>query len=60
MPTHGSWVSRSNFKTPVSLTGKELEIYTSLLGNLQYAPVYTRPDISTALNILGSAQANPT
>jgi hypothetical protein len=46
--------------TPVPLTGKELEIYPSLLGSLQYAAVCTRPDISTALNILGSAHANPT
>jgi hypothetical protein len=30
------------------------------LGSLQYAAVCTRPDVSTALSILGSAQASPT
>jgi hypothetical protein len=30
------------------------------LGSLQYAAVFTRPDVSTALSILGSAQASPT
>jgi uncharacterized protein len=35
-------------------------IYPSLLGSLQYAAVYTRPNVSTTLSILGSALANPT
>jgi hypothetical protein len=43
----------------VPLTGKGLEICPKLLGNLQYAIVCPRPDISMALNIVGSAQANP-
>jgi hypothetical protein len=30
------------------------------MGSLQYAALYTRPDVSTALSILGSAQASPT
>jgi bifunctional pyridoxal-dependent enzyme with beta-cystathionase and maltose regulon repressor activities len=42
------------------LTGTNLAIYPSLLGSLKYAAVCTCPDISTAFNILGSAQANPT
>jgi hypothetical protein len=36
------------------------EVYPSLMGSLQYATVCTRPDVSTALSILGSAQASPT
>jgi hypothetical protein len=35
-------------------------VYRSLLGSLQYAALCTIPDISTALSILGSAQANTT
>jgi hypothetical protein len=44
----------------VPLTGTVREIYPSVLGSLHYAHVSTRPDISIALSILGSAQANPT
>eukprot|EP00193_Tetraselmis_chui_P020596 CAMPEP_0177780784 /NCGR_PEP_ID=MMETSP0491_2-20121128/17441_1 /TAXON_ID=63592 /ORGANISM="Tetraselmis chuii, Strain PLY429" /LENGTH=133 /DNA_ID=CAMNT_0019300685 /DNA_START=321 /DNA_END=722 /DNA_ORIENTATION=- len=47
-------------QTPIPLTGADRDIYPSRLGSLQYAAVCTRPDISTALSILGSAQANPT
>jgi hypothetical protein len=47
-------------QTPVPLTGTDRDIYPSMLGSLQYAAVCTRPDISTALSILGSAQAIPT
>jgi hypothetical protein len=46
-------------QTHVPLTGTDRDIYPSLLGSLRYAAVCTRPDISTALSILGSAQANP-
>jgi hypothetical protein len=46
--------------TSPSLTGVAKDAYPSLLGILQYAAVCTRPDISTALSILGSAQASPT
>jgi hypothetical protein len=42
------------------LTGVAKNIYPGLLGNLQYTAVCTRPDVSTALSILGSAQASPT
>jgi hypothetical protein len=47
-------------QTPMPLTGKELEIYPTLLGSLQYTAFCTRLYISNALNILGSGQANPT
>jgi hypothetical protein len=47
-------------QTHVPLTGTDRDIYPSLLGSLHYAAVCTRPDISTALSILGSAHANPT
>jgi hypothetical protein len=42
------------------LTGVAKDVYPSFLGSLQYAAVCTRPDVSTALSILGSAQASPT
>jgi hypothetical protein len=42
------------------LTGVTKDVYPSLLGSLQYVAVCTRPDVSTTLSILGSAQANPT
>jgi hypothetical protein len=42
------------------LTGMAKDVYPSLLGSLQYAVVYTRPDVTTALSILGSAEAHPT
>jgi hypothetical protein len=46
--------------TSPPLTGMAEDAYPSLLGSLQYAAVYTCPDVSTALSILGSAQASPT
>jgi hypothetical protein len=46
--------------TPPSLTGVANDVYPSLMGSLPYASVFTRPDVSTALSILGSAQASPT
>jgi hypothetical protein len=42
------------------LTGVAKDVYPSLMGSLQYAAVCTRPDVSTSLSILGSAQASPT
>jgi hypothetical protein len=42
------------------LTGVAKDVYPSLMGSLQYAAVCTRPTASTALSILGSAQASPT
>jgi hypothetical protein len=46
--------------TSPPVTGVAKDIYPSLLGSLQYAVVCTRPDVSTALSILGCAQASPT
>jgi hypothetical protein len=43
---------------PVTALAKD--VYPTLLGSLQYAAVCTRPDVTMALSILGSAQANPT
>jgi hypothetical protein len=46
--------------TPLTpLIGHARDVYPSLLGSLQYAVICSRPDIATALSILGSAQANP-
>jgi hypothetical protein len=46
--------------TSPPLTEVAKDAYPSLMGSLQFAAVDTRPDVSTALNILGSAQASPT
>jgi hypothetical protein len=46
--------------TSPPLTGMAKDVYSSLLGSLQYAAVCTTPDVSTALSILGSALASPT
>jgi hypothetical protein len=46
--------------TSPPLTGVAKDVYPSLMSNLHYAAVCTRPDVSTALSILGSAQASPT
>jgi hypothetical protein len=46
--------------TSPPLTGVVKDVYPSVLGSLQYAAACTRPDVSTALSILGSAQASPT
>jgi hypothetical protein len=43
---------------PLTVVAKD--VYPSLPGSLHYAAVCTRPDVSTALSILGSAQASPT
>jgi hypothetical protein len=47
--------------TPLTpFTGHARDIYSSLLGSLQYAAICTRPYIANALSILGSVQAHPT
>jgi hypothetical protein len=46
--------------TSPPLTGVAKDVYPNLLGSLQYAAVCKRPDVSTALSILGSAQASLT
>jgi hypothetical protein len=42
------------------LIGVAKDVYPSLMGNMEYAVVCTRPDVSTAFSILGCAQSNPT
>jgi hypothetical protein len=46
--------------TPPPLSGVAKDVYPSLMGSLWYAAVCTCPDVSTALSILGPAQASPT
>jgi hypothetical protein len=46
--------------TSPPLTGVAKNVYPSLVGSLQHAAVCTRPDVSTALSILGSAETSPT
>jgi hypothetical protein len=60
LPMDPGFLAAVSKQTHVPLTERDRDIYPSLLGSLQYAAVCTRPDISTALSILGSAQANPT
>jgi hypothetical protein len=60
MPLDPSFLDAISKQTPVPLTGTDPEIYPSLLGCLHYAGICTRPEISTALSILGSAHANST
>jgi hypothetical protein len=43
-----------------SLNGVGKDVYPNLLGSLLYAAVCTRPDVTTALSIRGSAHAYPT
>jgi hypothetical protein len=57
LPMDPCFLAAISKPTHVPLTGTDREI---LLDSLQYAAVCTRPDISNALSILGSAQANPT
>jgi hypothetical protein len=56
---HGFLAGLAHMTSP-PLTGVAKDVYPSLLGSLMYAAVCTRPDISTALSILGSAKASPT
>jgi hypothetical protein len=42
------------------LTGVAKDVYPSLLGSLQFAAVFTRLDVTTALSVLGFAHANLT
>jgi hypothetical protein len=60
MPMDPGFLASISKHIHVPLTGTGRDIYPSLLDSLQYAAVCTRPDISTALSILGSAEANPT
>jgi hypothetical protein len=46
--------------TSPPLTEVAKDVYPSLMGSLKYAAVCTRPDVTTALSILGSAHASPT
>jgi hypothetical protein len=60
LPMDPDFLAAISKQTHVPLTGTDRDIYPSLLGSLQYAAVCTRPDMPTALSILGSAQTNPT
>jgi hypothetical protein len=60
LPMDPGFLARLAHMTPPPLTGVAKDVYPSLKGSLQYATVCTRPDVSTALCILGSAQASPT
>jgi hypothetical protein len=60
LPMDPGFLAPISKQTAVPLTGTDRDVYPSMLGSLQYAAVCTRPDISTALSIMGSAHANPT
>jgi hypothetical protein len=60
LPTDPGFLAGLAHMTSPSLTGVAKDVYPRLMGSLHYAAVCTRPDVSTALSILGSAQASPT
>jgi hypothetical protein len=60
LPMDPGFLAAISKQTHVPLTGTDHDIYPSMLGSLQYTAICTRLDISTALSILGSEQANPT
>jgi hypothetical protein len=60
LPMDHGFLAAISKQTHVHLKGTDRDIYPSMLGSLQNAADCTRPDISTALSILGSAQTNPT
>jgi hypothetical protein len=60
LPMDPGFLSGLAHMTSPPLTGVAKDVYLNLLGSLQYAAVCTRPDVTTALSILGSAHASPT
>jgi hypothetical protein len=60
LPMDPGLLAGLEYMTSPPLTGVAKDVYPSLPGSLQYAAVCTRPDVSTALSTLGSAQASPT
>jgi hypothetical protein len=59
LPMDSGFLSSIASSTLTPLTCPARDVYPSLLGSLKYAAICSRLDISTALSILGSAQANP-
>jgi hypothetical protein len=53
LPMDLGFLAAMSKQTHVPLTGTDRDIYPSMLGSLYYAALCTRPDISTALSILG-------
>jgi hypothetical protein len=60
LPMYPGFLAGLVHMTSPPLTVVAKDVYPSLLGSLHCAAVCTRPDVSTALNILGSAHASPT
>jgi hypothetical protein len=60
LPMDPGFLAGLAYMTSPPLTGVAKDVYPSLMGSLQYPAVCTRPEVSTALSILGSAQASPT
>jgi hypothetical protein len=58
LPMEPGFLAGLAHMTSPPLTGVAKDVYPNLLGSLRYAAVCTRPDVSTALSILGSAQAS--
>jgi hypothetical protein len=60
LPMDPGFIAGLAHMTSPPLTVVAKDVYPSLSGSLKYAAVCTRPVVSTALSILGSAQASPT
>jgi hypothetical protein len=60
LPMYLGFMSGLAHMASPALTSEAKDVYPNLLDSLQYAAVCTRPDATTALSILCSAQANPT
>jgi hypothetical protein len=60
MPMDPGFMSGLAHMDSPPLTRVSNDVHPGLLDNLQYAAVSTRPYVSTALGILGSAHAHPT
>jgi hypothetical protein len=60
LPMDPGFLSDLAQMTSPPLTGVAKDVYPSLMGSLQYAAACKRPDVTTALSILGSDQASST
>jgi hypothetical protein len=60
LPMDPGFLSGLAHMTSPPLKGVAEDVYPRFLGSLKYAACCTCPDVTTALSIFGSAQANPT
>jgi hypothetical protein len=60
LPREPDFLSGPPHMASPPLTGMAKDVYPNLLDSLPYVAVYTRPDVTTALSIIGYALAHPT